>query len=163
MSGSVKLKGIQDLKKKFAKLTAKAQTKVGRQGLAEAAKTFRKEIRSRAPKDSGNLRKNIRYRIRRKRRGHFQGRVGVTGAAFYARFIEYGASPHRIPNETTGRGRNKQKNKAKVAFNGAVYGAVDHPGVTAKPFIRPAFDAAARKAIDAAKKKLWEGIKREAK
>lgn len=163
MTGSVKLKGVGDLKKKFAQLAIKAQTKIGRRGLAEAAKVYRKEIRSRAPRETGKLRRSIRYRIRRKRRGHFVGRVGVTGEAFYARFIEYGSSPHRIPSETVGRGRNKEKNTAKVKIGEGIYSAVDHPGTNARPFIRPAFDSASRKAIDAAKKKLWQGIREEAR
>lgn len=163
MTGSVKLKGVGDLKKKFAKLAAKAQNKIGRRGLAEAAKVYRKEMRTRAPKDTGKLRKSIRYKIRRQRRGLFRGRVGVTGEAYYARFIEYGSSPHRIPSKTTGRGRNKKESTARVSFDGGVYISVQHPGTAAKPFIRPAFDAATKKAIEASKKKLWEGIREEAK
>ncbi len=163
MTGSVKLKGVGDLKKKFAQLAIKAQTKIGRKGLAAAAIEYRKEIRSRAPRKTGKLGKSIRYRIKRKRRGLFVGRVGVSQEAFYARFIEYGSSPHRIPSETVGRGRNKRKNDARVVIGGGVYSVVEHPGTSAKPFIRPAFDAASRRALDAVKKKLWQGIREEAR
>lgn len=159
MSGKVKLTGVGDLKKKFAQMTMQAQSKVGRRGLAGAAIVLRQEMRSRAPRDTGNLRKNIRYKIRRQRRGYFKGRVGVSGEAFYAKFIEFGTSPHRIPAPSKGRGKNKEKNDRRVSFDGGVYTSVKHPGTPARPFLRPAFDAGARRAIEEVKKRLWAGIR----
>ena len=50
----------------------------------------------------------------------------------YAHLIEYsGAAPHDI----TGKGGGD------VAFGGKAYKVVHHPGMQAKPFLRPAVDA----------------------
>jgi len=35
----------------------------------------------------------------------------------------------------------------KIAFGGKVFNSVWHPGMTPKPFLRPAFDAKAQEAV----------------
>lgn len=163
MSGGLKIEGLKELNKSLHRLGAKVANQITRAGIAAAAQAIRKEMRSAAPKKTGKLRKSIRYRIRRdaSRRG-FSAKVGVTGPGFYARFIEYGASSHRVPSELVGRRRDRRKNDARVAFDGGVYSNVNHPGISPKPFLRPAFDRSKRPALDAMKKRLWDRIRREA-
>ena len=157
MTESFKITGLKELDKALVRLEAKVSKKITRQGIAEAAKLFRREMRARAPKKTGDLRRNIRFKLRSNYGRGFTGKVGVSSKAFYARFIEYGTSPHRIPNEFVGRGRNKRKNN--VSFNGRVYTVINHPGTTARPFLRPAYEATKRRAIDAVGEKIWELIK----
>ena len=148
MAGSVKIEGLSEMNKALKKLDAKVATKISRAGLAEAAKVMRKEMRARAPRDSGNLRKNIKYKLKRFQRRGYKGSVGVMSKAFYASFIEYGSSPHKIKG---------------VAIEGKPFASVDHPGIEAKPFLRPAFEAKKEAAIKAIGPKVWAMIKKEAK
>ena len=171
MTGSIRLEGLKELNNALKKLEAKVARKFAREGLKAAALVLRKEMRRRAPKKTGNLRKKIRFRLRQIRGGlGVTGRVGVASpknkkdkSAFYARFIEYGTSPHQIPNKTVGRGRNKRKNKKKSKFGGHVYSRVNHPGQPARPFLRPAFESKKQEAVKAIGPKMWSLIKREAK
>lgn len=162
MDGSVKVTGLREMNSALKKLDAKVANKISRAGIAEAAKVMRKEMRERAPRDSGNLRKNIKYKLRRFQRRGFTGTVGVTRKAFYAGFIEYGSSPHRLPAEKIGRGRGKRKNNAKISFDGGVFSGANHPGISPKPFLRPAFEAKKEAAIKSIGVKIWALIKKEA-
>ena len=101
------------------------QNKIGRQAMAEASKHYRKAIRAETPRDSGSLRKEIRFKIRRSRKGQFKGIVGPTKKGFYAQFIEFGTAPHRVPSEYRGSGRNKRKNSARIVIGDSVYSAAN--------------------------------------
>ncbi|WP_216740588.1 HK97-gp10 family putative phage morphogenesis protein [Hahella sp. HN01] len=159
MSSGVKISGLRELHQALQQLGKQAANKAARDGLTEAAKTFRKEIRQGAPVKSGHLRKHIRYKLRRDRSGRgYTGRVGVHPKAYYARFIEFGAAPHAIPNPTTGRGRNKRKNKKRLRIGSQVVSGVNHPGIAPRPFLRPAFLRAKDAAVKAAGKRMWRSI-----
>lgn len=162
MSGTVKLDGLKELNKALKKLEGKVARKIAREGLKAAAVVIRKEMRRRAPIKTGQLRKRIRYRLKRMRGGAgYTGKVGVDVTVFYARFIEYGTTPHRIPNGSLGRGRNKRKNDAKLAFGGRVLSRVQHPGTPARPFLRPAYESVKNTAVRAIGPRMWALIKRE--
>lgn len=161
MTGKVKLKGDRQLKKLLNTLPKKVHSKVARAGIAEAAKVYRNEMKQRAPRgtgpEAGNLRKNLRYRIKRSRvKKGFFGRVGVTTDAFYARFIEYGSSPHRIVPDKSSDRRSALKFGDNIFRKG-----VNHPGQSPKPFLRPAFDAANSRAVSETKRVLWKRLLQE--
>jgi HK97 gp10 family phage protein len=60
---------------------------------------------------------------------------------YIAHIIEYGAAPHLIkPKASNKSGLLKLK-------GGALVPSVQHPGVTAKPFMRPAWDAKKNEAV----------------
>lgn len=67
--------------------------------------------------------------------------------AWYAHLIEWGAKPHRIV---------PRKAKMLKFINGALRRGANHPGMAAKPFMRPAFD---NRQV-AAKQEAGAGIKR---
>lgn len=140
----VKLTGLDDLKRKLCELPKRVETKVVRVALKKGGEIIRDAAISRAPDDTGLLKKNIVYRalgskkgqvgIRKQAQKHVDNpqnrrlrRVGkrfyVDGPAFYGRFLEFGT-------------RN----------------------MPAHPFMRPAFDATAPAAIDAIGKALLAGI-----
>lgn len=115
-------------------------------------------MRKNAPKKTGNLRRNIRYRIKRVRKGVYVGRVGVHRDAFYGLFIEYGSAAHQLPAET------KNGDSKPVSFGAnAVYSNVDHPGTPRRPFVRPGFSSASPRAMDEIKKLLWKRVLQEMK
>ena len=53
--------------------------------------------------------------------------------AYYAHMVEFGTAAHVI----------EAKDGKAVSFGGHEYAKLQHPGATAKPFMRPALDAAA--------------------
>jgi len=148
MTATFKLDGLKDLNKKLKKLAPKVAKKVSRDALRAGAVVVRKEMRSNAPRDSGKLRKNIRFRIRG-RKGRFRAKVGVTSDAFYAWYIEYGTGAHTI--------------EGKVAINGNVYSRVKHPGIKPNPFLRRSWEKSKKRAMRAVSSKLWTGIEKASK
>lgn len=161
MIGKAKITGDRELKKKLASLPQAMQNKIGRQALAEAAKAYRKEIRANTPKDTGALRKEIRFKIRRTQRGQYRGIVGATKQGYVARFIEYGTGPHRVPNEFVGSRRNKRRNKAKIVIDGQVYSNANVGGVRPQPFIRPAFKRATPQILKTVRLYVWKRVLQE--
>lgn len=161
MSGSLKLEGKDIINKKLKELGKKVANKVSRDSIREGAKVLRKEMRANAPKgETGDLKRSIRYRIRGKR-GNFTAKVGVTRNIYYAWFLEYGTSAHRVPNENVGARRNKRKNDAKIKIDGRVYSKADHPGVKPNPFIRRSWERKKRSAYESIKTTLWKRISQE--
>lgn len=77
-------------------------------------------------------------------RGKVTYRIGVDKDRHYLIFFETGASGHEIDG----------KDKQALAFmqGGAklVRGSVRHPGIAARPFLRPAFDSKKETAVDTA-------------
>ena len=85
-------------------------------------------------------------------------RVGIHKDRWYLSFREFGTKPHII--------RNKSRSDAKLLANpetGQIFGSVvEHPGQRQRPFLRPAFDGNAIKAIDVIGKRLGDNIEKEA-
>lgn len=109
----------------------------------DLAKAVKDGAVARAPVKTGQLRRSIQYRIVNKE-GEVKAIVaprsgrkvakGKTG--FYGHIIEGGAKPHEV----------RPKRGKRLAFDlpgvGAVFArAVNHPGITAEPFMRPAYEA----------------------
>jgi len=173
MTAKLKLTGLTEVKKQLAKLDTALQIKIGRQALSGAANVIAAEIRRTAPRSgmTDGLSKEDKKKVpkplarsvvrsikRRRDRKGFYGRVGIHKSVWYAHFIEYGTSPHRIPNANVGSGKNKRKNDAAVAFGGGVYRAVNHPGIKANPFVRRALESKKQAAVDEMVKRLKAGI-----
>ena len=141
----VKIDGLKELNAKLKRMSARDSNRIVRRGISKMAQVIRKEMRERAPVDSGDLKKNIGFKIFRDQRGGFRGQVGPKPKAFYARFIEFGSASHIIPRKDT-KGR-KQK---AIKIGDKTYKSVTHPGISPKPFLRPAFEAKKRQAVEEA-------------
>lgn len=77
------------------------------------------------------------------------GKTAKAGDVWYAHIIEFtGAVPHVI----------KAKNGGALAFAGGVYQSVNHPGMKAQPFLRPALDSRAQDAVVAAAEYMKERL-----
>lgn len=160
---TVKLEGLKDLNKALQELDGKLATKINRRAISRGAQVIRKEMRALAPRKTGDLRRELRYKIRKsKEKTGFSGSVGPTKKAFYARFIEFGTSAHEIPAPMIGSRRNRRANPAVVSFGGKVFSRVDHPGQRPQPFLRPAYMSSRLKALEAIKQRLWDDIRKEA-
>ena len=167
---SFQVKGIAELEKALSEIGSRAGKKALLGALRDAAKPVRSQMRAAAPNKSGKLKKAIKTKavagkgatnnVATVMIGTFK--EGKQSPGFYARFFEYGTKAHDIPSPTTGRGKNKRKNQAVVAFGGKVFGRVRHPGQKAKPFMAPAFERTHKQATEILAKRLKQRIILEA-
>jgi HK97 gp10 family phage protein len=126
--------------------------------LRAGAATIQKEAKLRAPDSNkqhskyGDLRNNIR--VRRIRASNSVGALAVavtTGRAFWAKFVEFGRAAVKI------------KKKKVLTGDGITFYGTEVAAAPARPFMRPAFDAAGPRAIEAIAKRLKAGVLRQAK
>lgn len=112
------------------------------------AQVVRKEMRRNAPRKSGNLNKELRYKVSRDRRGGFTAKVGAFNNAFYAKFLEDGAKAHRI----------KSKKGSRLRINDGFRSEVSHPGTRGTKFLSKSFKASQKRAIDEAGKVMMKEL-----
>ncbi len=159
---TVTLVGKNQIARKLKGLSGKVAGSIARRSGSAGARVIRNEARRLAPQESGNLRKAINVRVRRfqnKSGFHFYVAVDNGPSAkhdgWYAHFLEYGTQPHEI-----------KPNKASALNLGSssavLYNVVNHPGIAAQPFMRPAFDTKKDDSVKVVSQKLWQNIKKEA-
>jgi HK97 gp10 family phage protein len=138
------------LLKKFEGMPEKLMNNALKAGVRAAAAEVRNEARMLAPRKTGKLAKSIHVKLRRSSNKNVI-RFSVSTGKFYARFIEFGASPHQIA----------LLNKKLLSSNDIAYGGkVNHPGLTPKPFMRPALDIKESKIVGIVAKKIEERVAR---
>lgn len=108
MAKDIKIEGLAELERKLRQLPKELTSKAGgpiRKGLREAAYFVRDEAKSRAPSDTGRLRRNIVARLNsnpEKNGGYselynvgvrVQGKADDPKNSFYWRFVEFGRGP----------------------------------------------------------------------
>lgn len=146
------LKGFKELSKTLKNLDGKQKQKVVRRGNAKMAQIIAKEMKMKAPKNSGNLKKSITYNNKRMRSGGFFAKVGAFKTAradgFYARFVEFGTKKHEI----------KPKNRKVLRVNGGFSKSVTHKGARPKPFLESAFKSSYRRAQNEAGQLMFKLI-----
>lgn len=132
------VKGLKELQKFMDTLSPKLEANVMRSALRAGANVIKAAAKQNVPVKSGTLRDSIRVTTR-SRGGKVSASVNVGGKkAWYAHIIEFtGAAAHKIT----------AKKGSALAFAGGLYESVDHPGMKAKAFFRPALDAQAQNAI----------------
>lgn len=161
MSRDLPLKGLKELDGYLSALPKNMQKAAYRQALTAAAKPVRDEARLRAPKATGKMAKSIKTGSPRQNQdGTFSVLVRMEGKnSFLGPFFEYGVAPHLIASTGKGEGRVSVKKAAEgtgTVKNGVmkigdrfVSGIIQHPGIAAHPFMRPALDAKADEALQA--------------
>lgn len=158
MSNLINISGGKQLAEFLNQLPLKIERNIMRSALRAGASVIAKEAKINAPIKSGNLKKSIRTGSNT-RRGYVEAYIAAGGrrskdgklkkGAFYAQFIEYGTATHFI----------KPKNKKKLSFvakdgtNVNTF-SVNHPGIQAKPFMRPALDSKGAQAVSAVTEKI---------
>lgn len=144
MADEIKIEGLAELKKMLDLIPVKLEAKVMRNALAAGGRVFAREAKQNVPVKSGALKESIRVNSRVK-----NGKATATVKAGnkqvpYANIVEHGAVAHLI--------------KGPVVLNGQVRENIEHPGFTAKPFMRPAFDNKATDAAEAVGKHIKKQI-----
>lgn len=153
-----RFEGLADLERRLTELPTKLAKNIMRGALRAGAGMFRAEARARVPVDSGALRASIRVSARLKGT-EVTARVTAGGRsrkgdAYYAHMIEFGTKAHRIG----------PKNAKALVINGQVMrGEINHPGASARPFMRPAFDGRAQQAVGTVAKYIADRLAKEAK
>ena len=137
---------LKRLLAKVQRLPRAAQLKVIRPALNEASKIILQAVKARAPKDTGLLRKSLGRRMKTYRRS------GV--------IVAYVGPRTGFKREVTLRsGRTVFRNPTRYAHL-VERGTSRAP---AYPFMRPAFDESKAAVMSALKRKISEGIVREAR
>jgi HK97 gp10 family phage protein len=137
---SVRVKGLSELNKFLQQLPAKVEANVLRGALRAGAKPILEQAKGGVPVDTGKLRDGLKISTRH-RKGRVTAHVKAGGDhASIAHWIEYGVAAHQI---TAAKG-------GWLFFGNGFAKAVNHPGVQARPFMRPALDMRAPSAVIAA-------------
>ena len=125
----INVAGFEGLQAFLDALPAKVEANIMRSALRAGAVIVAKKAKEDAPDNTGKLKANIRVSARLSKGVVTASAKVGSKSAWYWHFIEYsGAKPHKI-----------RANKGKaLAFAGRVYKYVQHPGMKAKPFLRPA-------------------------
>jgi HK97 gp10 family phage protein len=142
---SGKLVGADDLidELQAVGLSVKGTT---RKGVRAGLKAMQVNAERRASSLSTRRGKSTKIAISSKSRGAVTGQLGPSKKKFYLRFFETGTKPHMIPQTYVRLGRTIRRR-------------LKHPGMAARPWLRPAFDestAAAREAFGQAMRQAIE-------
>lgn len=143
------ISGAREVDQLFQTLPANVEKNIMRGALRAGAAVFLEEVKPRIPAASGQLRASARV-TSRYRRGEVSASVKVGNfVAWYAHLVEFGTRPHTIKSKTPG---------GALRIGGARVRSVEHPGIRAQPFMRPAADAAFPAAVAAVHRKIRERL-----
>ena len=170
INGKPIIVGLEDVQQSLRDLGKRLSTNVVRRGLLAGAGVIRDEARRLAPVRTGALRKSIvsqtkgrgydgtgptehvavvtiakkayqqtaTGKIRGVKKSDFKKKQGLIKPRQYAHLVEFGTRPHSLKKgDQLARGRRPHVQT----------GPANHPGATAKPFMRPAFDTKKQEAI----------------
>lgn len=139
------IEGGEELKRKLKEL-GKAARGVRVEAVEAGADVLCGEMRRLAGSDE------IETRVSKRSVGLTEVEIGPTKDAYYLQFLETGAQPHR----------EKARIAPAMRFWGdeglVIVGGVAHPGMRARPFMRPAVDTQAESAKDALGETLSNAI-----
>lgn len=134
-------------------LAPKLQKNITRTALRAGAAVLLAEAKRNVPVASGTLARTLRISTKNKG-GEVSASVKAGGKhkgadAFYAHMVEFGTRPHKILPKVQG---------GAMQFGTVKTRMVEHPGTTARPFMRPAVDAKFTEAITAVREKIRERL-----
>jgi HK97 gp10 family phage protein len=140
------LKGGDELKVKLQEMGSAAKG-ILVESVEKGAKVLADDIRSRAPGPE------IGVEVVKASKYAATANVGPDKSHWYYRFFETGVQPHTITGPLAFQGRDGE----------VVIGGVDHPGMAARPFMRPAFDSKQDRARDVLGQTLRDELLRRAR
>lgn len=144
MADAMNLTGFKELAKALRELGPRVAKNTLRRSVAAGATIIKTEARARAPKDTGEMAKDIMVKRERDTRGEM--------AATYSVFVRSGKK-----SRLAGKGRNVQKDSYYWKF--VEFGTSK---MAAKPFLRPSFESKKEEAVKVIGEKLDEGIQKAA-
>ena len=90
----IRVEGLEEVSSALTDFTPREATNILRGLMYDIAATLRNEIRARAPRDTGDLRKSIAAKRSRMRRGVIGAEVYTKEKGWYWHFAEYGTTHH---------------------------------------------------------------------
>lgn len=166
-----RLKGGPELMAFLEAFPARLQKNALKSAMIAGARVVRDEARANVPRKSGKLAKSIKTSSPRAFTGGAASvKVKLLGPhSFVGTFLEYGVSPHLIARTGAGQGKvaiqkavdgkGVVSTKAMKIGEDFVSGIIMHPGIVARPFLRPALDRKQGEVIDAIGARLREYLK----
>lgn len=149
----VNITGGRELAMALKQLTPQLERNVMRAAMRAGAKVINDKARELAPADSGNLKKTLKVGTTSKR-GVITATAATKGKGSYiARFVEFGTAAHLIKGRNGGLLKFTARDGKTVETQ-----SVNHTGAKAKPFLRPALDSQANKAVVAVGEKIRERL-----
>ena len=140
MNDLTHVKGMRQIGEFLQTLPVKLEKNVLRGALRAGANVVKPVAQANAPKDTGEMARGMKVSTNSKR-GVVMAKVKLTGKhAFLGPWLEYGTAAHRIV----------AKDGGWLFFGGAFAKAIDHPGITPRPFMLPALVSHAGPAVVAA-------------
>ena len=155
----MQVKGIEKMTKNLAKLGTRVAARGPAAAVRAGGSVIIREMRSRAPKDTGSLKKAIGQKVKTyrgqkivtgiigARSKSYQTAQGKRNPAYYAHLVEFGTAPHKTGKKKSFYRRGKGQ----------------HPGSRAQPFMRPAWDSSSGRARDAVVNKMRQVFDKESK
>lgn len=145
----ISVKGLEDLAQVLKSFPEKVSRNILSKAVYAGAIVVRDAARANAPVKTGKLRKSIKIRSARSKRGSMEKIFRVYAAAYYGHMVERGTKAHKI----------KHINVKALKIGKAFAIEVDHPGIQSpRPFLRPALDENTINIIEAMRVKLKAGI-----
>lgn len=138
---TIDLRGLPEVNQMLAQFEGKALNNRMRRSLRGAGAVFRKRMRAAGRMGWANRPRSFNRTRTRNHRNPLG--VSVSPQSALSNIFEGGAGPHGIPI-------------TKGSFAGRT---IRHPGVAARPFVGPIFEAGEDQARDAFGDELFEGIK----
>lgn len=158
MDSTFKVKGLGEIGKFLEQFPKRLANNAMRAGVTAACAVFRDEMRLLAPRETGTLAAGIKTGSSKVNQdGTVSARVRLTGKhAYLGVFFEWGVLPHSIAaRETLPTAKRRRAGKFKLKIGDKfVSGPVQHPGFSARPFMRPAFDMKKEEAAAAFRDKI---------
>lgn len=162
MADQIKVEGLEELKDALTRQLPEAlQGKALQGALKKAAALIVASARTRAPVDTGRLRRAIySFRDRDSRKGHEARLISVRSGkrlkksnrdAYYWKFVEFG---HRVAKRGAGGGERYRAASHGGKLKGSQAGDASGKVVPPRPFLRPAFEAEKLRALDVFQKEL---------
>lgn len=155
----MKLSGFRELERDLLRLAEKDARRIGRRAVRRAAKPVYDAARANVPVREGRLRKSIKLRVDFLRGSTALGRVA--SALIYVDG-KMGYRPRKSDRRSTVKGKlGPAKYGYQIGTRPDVYGRFIEfgiPGHAPRPFLRPAFDSHANRAVDIMGKDLGDGI-----
>ena len=152
---TVTLEGLPEVRELLDRFHGRQLSNRMRRALRAGAKEFRTEMRNQA-RSRSDLPKTFaktRTRAHRTPLG-----VSVSPQSPLSSIFEGGAKPHTIrPASGFLVGKAGDRSRTRAFF---ARGPVRHPGMAARPFIAPVFDASEDRAEDSFGRVIFEGIER---
>jgi HK97 gp10 family phage protein len=113
------------------------------------AEVISQDAADRAPRRTGALARSIHAQETKHTRTWVEFSVSWDRDHYYGAALEVGAQPHEITPDTA----------QALLINGEFVSSVRHPGISPRPFLRPAFDSKKDEAERAVGEKLREALK----